>query len=345
LAFGESDPEFAMGTIYSFVVVNMALSIDFGLTDELKTALDAVRAEPAKYRALVVVVDKETLTTGSPLMAASANLDADFAQIRQALAGKEAAFVVLSLDNKVTLVTFTPESLKPKMRMIYAASSSHLRQVGKIVGDTHVPTIEEITPALFGHKEGDRVELRTEKESAAAKIGEMLAAEESTEDKRAHAMHGLNSTVSGDVAAAVTAVFKNENYAVVLNVAQGPSTTIILDKRIESKDAGRDLASCVPADEPRFIYSQWEDRHILVYVVPAECKPRVRMAYAASKSSLVSQLRATGCTIDRSLEFSTTEHLEAQIAEALAAPLPEDPQPAAPASKPAMKGPRMFMPE
>jgi hypothetical protein len=86
-----------------------------------------------------------------------------------------------------------------------------------------------------------------------------------------------------------------------------------------------------------------ESRHALVYLCPDSCKPKVRMTFAAAKPSLVSHIKSLGIAFS-SVEVSSKSDLLPRIEEAFADPVVET-RPAAPASRPMVKGPRMFMPE
>ena len=319
----------------------MALSVEFAISDPLNKALETLKGALDQYRALVVVVEKETLTTGGELMKSSENLDADFAQIRASLAITDAALVVVSLDGRLTLVTFTPQDIKPRQRMIYAASSSRLRDYGKIVGDTHISAVDELSPKLFGHKEADRVALRSDAEVQRDNIAEMQAKDLKEAPQRAHAMHSMSTSVSGNAMSSVKEVVDGKHCAAVLSMKDG---SIVLDSTVESAK-GVDTAS-VPADEPRFIFVRSDNRSVLAYVVPEGCKPKVRMQYATTKASLVSELKSAGVSIDKSVECDSVSALPQRIENAFAAPTEasEDSAAEAPAKKPFMKGPRMFMP-
>jgi hypothetical protein len=326
--------------VFLIAVGAMALSVEFAISDALKSALDTIRGDLSKYRGIVVVVDKETLTTGSELLTASENLDGDFAQMRVALKDKEAALIVVSIENRLTLVTFTPQEIKPRQRMIYAASSSRLRDFAKIVGDTHISAVDELSPKLYGHKEADRVALRTEAEVQKANIAEMQANELKDAAPRVHAMHSMSTNLSGDALSAVKAACNGEHQGAVLAMQSG---SIVLESVIKT-DAALETVS-IPADEPRFLFVRSDQRSVLAYVVPEGCKPKVRMQYATTKASLVAELKTAAITIDRSLESDTMEALKRKIAVAFEAPPEEEAvNPAeAPAKKAFMKGPKMFM--
>ena len=319
----------------------MALSVEFAIADDLSKSLDTLRQNLPKYRGVIVEVEKETLTAGSDLCEASENLEADFAQLRSALAGKEAALVVLSIDARLTLVTFTPESIKPRQRMIYAASSSRIRDHAKIIGDTHISAIEELSPKLFGHKETDRVVLRSDAEVQKDKIAEMQAKELKDGPQRAHAMHSMSTTVSGDALAAAKAVVASEISVAVLAMQTG---SIVLESKVPKSDSIDTVT--VPADEPRFLLVRSDDRVVLAYVVPEGCKPKIRMQYATTKASLVAELKNAGLSIDRSVECDSLVALPKKIEAAFTIVAADDDtaQPEAPAKKAFMKGPRMFMP-
>eukprot|EP00672_Neobodo_designis_P012094 CAMPEP_0174860524 /NCGR_PEP_ID=MMETSP1114-20130205/49392_1 /TAXON_ID=312471 /ORGANISM="Neobodo designis, Strain CCAP 1951/1" /LENGTH=322 /DNA_ID=CAMNT_0016095501 /DNA_START=30 /DNA_END=998 /DNA_ORIENTATION=- len=320
----------------------MALSVEFAIADGLNNALVELRTNLSKYRGIVVIVDKETLTSGSDLFVASENLDADFAQLRAGLAGKEAALIALSVDGRLTLVTFTPQDIKPRQRMIYAASSSRLRDHAKIVGDTHISAVDELTPKLFGHKESDRVALRSEAEVQKDKIAEMQAKDLKDGPQRAHAMHSMSTTLSGDALAATKAAIGGESTAAVLAIRDG---AIVVDGSV-AKDQPLESVE-VPADEPRFVVLRRDQRTVLAYIVPDGCKPKVRMQYATTKASLVSELKKNSIDVDRSVECDSAAALPRKIELTFTAPVEDggaDAEAEAPAKKAFMKGPRMFMP-
>jgi hypothetical protein len=329
------------------------LQVNFRLTEALKDAAAAFKAAEDQ-RALFVVVEDETLTVASPVTtAATANLGDDFAAIRAALAGfASGAFVVLRVPEKgITQISYTPETLKPKLRMLYAASSSHLRQEANmgIKGEAHVTSADEVTPAMYGHAESDRTELQTEKEKAKVEVAAQLAAEQQAAavgpKRPPMAMHGVSAPFAEDTTAAVKAFAAGESGPLLLTINAGKTSTVELHKALPAgADVGA-IAAAVPEDTPIFALVKWAgEKVVLVYVCPAGCKPKAKMVCAASKPSLRAQAEELGVKVDRNVELDTAEGLEAAVAEALkdSAELAVDDKPSAPKQS-ASKGPRMFM--
>jgi hypothetical protein len=335
------------------------MNIKLSVSAEVKATLDQVLADITKYRGFAVMVDKETVVLDGQALEASDNVEADFANIREALSDRKGAYYVLQFDGKLTLLTYVSDALPPRQKMLYASGSVGFREDCDLAGANKVNDVKDITPALFTERSHDRVELRSEKEVAQAKIAAMYQEDmRSGGGVRAHAMHGTGCEVSPDTLTNVQAVSKDELAAVVLQIE---NATVVVSKAVDKNGSLDDAAAALVADEPRFIYLAWLDegsekpRHLLLYVVPEGCKPRVRMMYAASKAALVQKFKSAEIPIDRNVELNATaaeplsngEGLKRAVSNSIATlvenpPVTEEPQP--PVERKMVKGPRMFMP-
>lgn len=318
----------------------MALSVEFGLTATLTAALDAMRDDPNKYRSVVVTFEGETLTAAGEPIAATADVAADLAQVRSTLSSIPAGFVVMALDGKLSLVTVSPEGVKPRMRMMLATASSKLRDDKKLAAGPFVDSVANITPELFGHKSQPDMRSAEEirKEDAKKQFEQEQAAQSAA--PRMHAMHGIAAQLTPDATAALKAVAAGERNTAVLAVEE---SAIALVGDVDHID------QLTVTDVPRFAYTRCQEKAVLLYAVPEGGKPKVKMQYSLTKQSLVGQLKTLGCTIDKSVETSVASGFADVIGDALNAHPTDagseaESKPEAPAQKSFMKGPRMFMP-
>lgn len=320
----------------------MALQVNFAISEALTKAIASMR-ETNEVRAVIAMIAKESVELVKSVLS-TPEIEDDFAQVRDAVSSLEAAFIIMKRDEKLTLLTFTPEGVKPRVRMMYAASSSHLRQEAKIVGDQHIATPSEIVPALFGMKANDRTVLETPKEAIQREIRAAQDKEVAEAPQRVIAMQPVSTALTAEALEAVKAI--GQGKAACSLAVDGSS--LVLTAAFETDVAPAAIVGTLPADAPSFLVIQWsEDKRILAYVCPEECKPKVRMHYAAAKPSLVAQLKSNNILITRSVETSSRDSLLQSIEDALSAPINEGPSKAveAPAPRTMMKGPRMFMPE
>lgn len=318
----------------------MALSVDFAIDEKLQQALTTMKGD-VKLRATIATIENERIQLFNEPLAATDNIADDLAEVRKAIAaGKiEACFVVVRVDDKTFgQVMLVPEGSKPKIRMIYASSAAHLRKDSglAISTDTHASSIDEITPKLFGRDDAEsKRELMSEQEKEKEAIEKMPVAPAPT------AMAGVACPLSEGATKAIAAFNEKKALAVTLTVTP---KNIELDQTIPAEGALEDVVKAVPENVPRFIVTRFEEKVFLAYVVPPTAKPKERMPYASTKASLLSQLAANDCKIEKKVEIDEAKEMLEAMKEALqACDLSDEPKPTAPKAPLGAKGPRMLI--
>ncbi|CUG91607.1 G-actin binding protein, putative [Bodo saltans] len=321
----------------------MSLTLAFPLGDSLRDALDKFKEPLAVIRAVIVGIDNETLVLHGAPIEATENLTSDLAAVRKIMPLDVPRFVMVKLEEKsFAEILYVPEGTKPKVKMLYAGSSAHLREQSRlaIATDTHVISVDEINPTLFGRDiEAERVELRTEKEKIKEEIAKMeIAPQRSAVELPAGTQQPLN-------AAAIDVVIAIKDKKLRAATFKLEGAEIVVDKTVDIAETSHESwISILPAEEPRFAVINFrEDAIILLYLCPDSCKPKVKMPYAASKGSFTRQLTHLEAKPKKSVETSSAKGVDAVIDEALDAPqLEDDAKPIAPKSI-MPKGPRMCM--
>jgi hypothetical protein len=318
----------------------MALSVDFAIDEKLQLALTAMKGD-AKIRSAIAVIESERIQLYKDTLAASANIADDMADVRKAISdGKiEACFVVVRVDEtSFGQIMLVPEGSKPKTRMIYASSSAHLRKESglAISTDTHASSVDEVTAKLFGHDTAEsKRELMNEKEKEQESIAKMPVAPAPT------AMAGVGCPLSEEATKAVADF--NDKKLMAITLAVNPKN-IDLDKTIPAEGKLADVVAAIPDNTPRFIVVWFQEKVFLAYIVPPTAKPKERMPYASTKASLLSQLDANKCKVEKRVEIDEAKEMEESMKEALeVCDLKDDVKPVAPKAPLGVKGPRMLM--
>lgn len=318
----------------------MALSVDFAIDEKLQQALTAMKGD-AKIRSAIAVIESERIQLYKDTLAATTNIADDMADVRKAIVdGKiEACFIVVRVDDKTFgQIMLVPEGSKPKTRMIYASSSAHLRKESglAISSDTHASSVEEITAKLFGHDDDEsKRELMSEKEKEQETIAKMPTAPAPT------AMAGVGCPLSEEATKAI-ADFNDKKFMAITLIVNPKN--IDLDKTIPVDAKLEDVVAAVPDNTPRFIVMMFQEKVFLAYVVPPTAKPKERMPYASTKASLLSQLDANKCKVEKRVEIDEAKEMGDAMKEALeVCDLKDDVKPVAPKAPVGAKGPRMLM--
>lgn len=293
-------------------------------------------------RALIVVIEGETIKLKHGPTAKTSDFGADLSEVRKLL--KEtasAAFIVLRVGEgkDYALVMFVPEDTKPKVKLMFASSALQFRNATHLglAGETHLETVDGLTPALFGHKtEEDRQEMMSEKEKIQQEMSKLEVAQTTG------AMPGLHSNFGESLSAAV----KDFNDEKILGfTAALDGAKVNLDATFPSDASLEAIAKGLPTDRPRYALLRAEEKSVLVYCCPSGSKIRERTPYAATLPDFVSQLKEMGVKVAARIEIDDTAEMEATIKERLA-PVTEEEKteakPAAPA-KVVGKGPRMLI--
>lgn len=324
----------------------MSITLTFPIAGPLREALDHMKDPLSTTRAVMVVVDNETLALHGNPVEATEELTHDLAKVRAQLNEQNAggcAFVIVKLEEKqFAQIMLIPEGTKPKVKMQYAGSSAHLREESRlaIATDTHVVKVDEILPTLFGRDiAAERQELRSDKEKIQVEIAAMEIA-----PQKPVGLPGVANPLDDDALVAVQDVKLKKLRAAIFTVhAKGVS----VDKTLPiASTATADWTSLLPAEEPRFVLLTWRDdaaSTVLVYVCPEGCKPRIKMPYASSKASFVAQINHQDVKLRKSIEVGSTDGIDSVIEEHLSGPqLEDDVKPIAPKSI-MPKGPRMLI--
>lgn len=325
-------------------LTKMSLTLAFPLADPLREALDKFKEPLATMRAVIVGIDNETLVLHGEPIEATENLTADLTAVRKVMPVDVPRFVMIKLEEKsFSEVMFVPEGTKPKVKMLYAGSSAHLREVSRLaIGtDIHVVSVDEINPTLFGRDiQAERAELRTEKEKIAQELATMeVAPQRSAIELPAGVQSPLNP-------AGIEAVLgiKDKKLRAATFKLDGGNTLLDKTAAYAEDDAAESWLKLLPEDEPRFAVINFKnDAIVLLYLCPDGCKPKVKMPYAATKASFVSQLTHLETKPKKSVETNSAKGADILIDEALnGAQLEDDAKPIAPKSV-MPKGPRMLI--
>lgn len=323
----------------------MALKVEFALDDALKEALAAIKTNEHQ-RAVVAVIKEEVIKLHGTATPLTANLANDLAALRKSIetGGVAACFVIIRLEGRgFSQVTLVPDTEKPAVKMVYASCASHLRSESHlaVAGETHITKLEELVASLFDVvAEEEKEKLMTNGEKVAKEIDKMIADDLKKEDagevKRAP-LAGVAMPFE-DAAEAATEKFADGGiFAIVYTVG---AKNLLVEKEFPLGATKADLIAALPAAEPRFVLVNWaEGRDVLVYICPGACKPKLKMGYSSSKSSLVAQLAHKDIQLIKSCELDNPAELEQHVNDALSATKLEDVEQIK--AKPAAKGFRL----
>ncbi|PWV16015.1 putative G-actin binding protein [Trypanosoma cruzi] len=303
------------------------LTVHFRLDSTLQEAFATFREANAPFRALLVTVEDEVMRLHGKMLESSANMDNDLAKVRENITTEklEAAFIIVKIsEGEFALVSFCLDSLKPRVRMLYASGAGHLADVSGLnyILKEHAMRVEEITPSLFSRENSaSRTELMTEKEKLYAAIEKMeIAPMQMT-------MPGVTMPITEEGVNLLKELCRGDLNALSFAV---DTDKIVVDKVLE---ASEDLLSSfslsefvetvkvlLPEDHPRFVLLRFPSNEtaniIMVYVSPSASKPRERMIYASSKSSFVLQAEQHGIIFLRRSEVGSVDELQEVVADA-----------------------------
>ncbi|PWV00406.1 putative G-actin binding protein [Trypanosoma cruzi] len=302
------------------------LTVHFRLDSTLQEAFATFREANAPFRALLVTVEDEVMRLHGKMLESSANMDNDLAKVRENITTEklEAAFIIVKIsEGEFALVSFCLDSLKPRVRMLYASGAGHLADVSGLnyILKEHAMRVEEITSSLFAKENSaSRTELMTEKEKLYAAIEKMEIA------PMQMAMPGVTMPITEEGVNLLKGLSRGDLNALSFAV---DTDKIIVDKVLEaSEDLLSSLSEFVeavkvllPEDHPRFVLLRFPSNEtaniIMVYVSPSASKPRERMAYASSKSSFVLQAEQHGINFLRRSEVGSVNELQEVVADTL----------------------------
>ncbi|EAN99934.1 G-actin binding protein, putative [Trypanosoma cruzi] len=300
------------------------LTVHFRLDSTLQEAFATFREANAPFRALLVTVEDEVMRLHGKMLESSANMDNDLAKVRENITTEklEAAFIIVKIsEGEFALVSFCLDSLKPRVRMLYASGAGHLADVSGLnyILKEHAMRVEEITSSLFAKENSaSRTELMTEKEKLYAAIEKMEIA------PMQMAMPGVTMPITEEGVNLLKGLSRGDLNALSFAV---DTDKIIVDKVLEaSEDLLSSLSEFVetvkvllPEDHPRFVLLRFPSNEtaniIMVYVSPSASKPRERMAYASSKSSFVLQAEQHGIIFLRRSEVGSVDELQEVVAD------------------------------
>ena len=306
--------------------------------------------------ALVAVVEDERIRMqGHAVPRSTGEEDAQWDGIRIACMRQEAAFVILkrSVQDDVRLVLLTPETCKPKTRMLVAATAGQLKErSGVKFGHEHqISHARELSPLLFAHF--DSAQLLTESERVHKEIAAVQARELEQAPQRVQQMMpmmmmgGGGGAAPDDAAVAALKLFADGDASAVVLAYEPPH---FVAAKVAAKGASEaDIVAAVPADAPRFVFLRWPgvaDQIFFVYVVPVACKPKDKAPYMGAKMPLLAAVEAKcgGLKPTKRIEVDDPALLGATIKSAMEGNEAFANMPVAPEQKVTMvKGARMLM--
>ncbi|RNF11195.1 G-actin binding protein [Trypanosoma rangeli] len=306
------------------------LSVKFQLDSALQEAFKSFREANTSLRALVVTLDDEVLRLHDKVDEATANMDDDLAKVRDIITAEklEAAFIIVKLsEGEFAQVFLCSDSIKPRVKMLYASGAAHLSDASGLMHlvKEHVNNVGDITLSLFKKEtSSDRMDLMTEKEKLYATIEKMEPAPMQV------AMPGVAMPITEEGVKLLKELNRGALNALSFVV---DAEKILVDKALEaSEDSSSSLSSLlravkslIPENHARFVVLRCSANEtakmLMVYISPPTCKPRVRMTYAASKSSFILQAEQHGVTFLRRLEVGSMSDLQDAVEDALNADL------------------------
>lgn len=308
------------------------LSLSLEISDDARDTLKQF-SENRSTRAVAIRMEGERLAClGAPIPSSDA-LAADLQALRSAIEahGATAAFAFVRVGEGVEQVTIVPDTEPPKVKMLFASSSAHVRKAltCSVRRDHHVTSIGAVEPSLFAAKSTTE-DVMTESEKANIAIAQMPVAPTGS------ALPGMGLALDGEAENALVKVKEGAIRAAAFAVEKGGASCVW-----STSDENPVEAICreVGDAQPRYILLAWEGRTLFIYLCPAACKPRERMAYSVSKVAFTAQISKAGVEIAKSIETDTTEGLAATITEALKGGIKMEA--VAPAASTMVKGPRM----
>ncbi|RNF01894.1 G-actin binding protein [Trypanosoma conorhini] len=306
------------------------LSVNFQRDSALQESFKSFCEANAPLRALVVTLDEEVMRLHGKVPASTANMEDDLAKVRDMIKADklEAAFIIVKLsEGEFAQVCFCSDSVKPKVKMLYASGAAHLLDASGLTHlvKEHVDDVADITPSLFKKEtSASRMELMTENEKFNAAIEKMEPAPVQV------AMPGVTMPLTEEGVKLLQELNRGALNALSFVV---DTEKITVDKTLEvSENSSLSLSAILkavkgllPEGQARFVVlrcpTNGTTKTVMVYVSPSTCKPRVRMTYAASKLSFISQAEQHGVTFSRRLELGNRNDLQEAVEDALSAEL------------------------
>lgn len=297
----------------------MSLAINFQIADEAAAAFTNLGTAETKLRAVIVALDDEKVVL-QKTVEATKDLDADCVNVGDACKlSRTSAGVIFFKTSPTDIyeIVLVPSDAKPKVRLSYASATSHLRTAVefKVIKECHIDKTSEIAASLF-HKvsQEDRESMMTDSERVNAETKRQIEEELKTAPV-AVALPGMVTPFTQEAKDALDQFKDGALDAVYLDmVPQGITVVQKLDKGVTIAEMAANLRSATPKFMVARFSPNSDDKIGLVYLCPPDVKPRVKIVYATSKSSVVKHIKGVFENL-QSFEVEQAATLDAKVAE------------------------------
>jgi len=292
------------------------------VSQEIKDAFVAVLEDTKVDYVKVQIVDEEFKITGTG--AATDSPTSDWEQVAKDISDEPVFYVKrATIPTKWIMIFFVPEVCKVKQKMVYASSSSSLKDglgSGHFVQDYHISTTEECTLKEYTNSIGevDQMDLLTMEEIMAKE-----AEEESQMSIGGTARHvgiqGIPVQISEAALAGLADINEGKITTCIFNL--NPETEVLEVAENGSGNLGVEaIASFYKADTPSYTVFAYAHEHegvsatknVFIYYCPDAAKPRLKMFYSSVKADIVTLCSTKGVSIDKQVEMSELQEVNAQ---------------------------------
>jgi len=231
------------------------------------------------------------------------NLASDFAAVESLASENQASYFLVKLRPKEwVLVTYVPDGVTVKDKMVYASAKGTLKDKfghSLIVEELHATSKDELS---YDHFQG------TQKPNDARSTFEierekMLEEEDKEREELVDKMakisprsfggyHSVSIPLTTEAKSALDRLKSGEINFVCLSVDEGQTSIISTDaKNVDNNK----MASEMHTSEPRFyLYTQSGKSTVFIYSCPTKSPPKLRMVYSTAKPGVVNQLNQHG---------------------------------------------------
>lgn len=272
---------------------------------ELQSAFQQLVSSPSQ-RALLVTIDKESLTPTHALPASSPDFFADLTALTEILSQSpsQAAYILLrrypNAPDGFIAVTFVPDSAPVRQKMLFASTRLALvRELGaeRFREQVFATTVAELSKEGWERHDasGALQAPLTEEEEVLKGVRDAEAEERGGTKGRPLATGGkLQIAISDEASGALEQLKNGEKGALVVLCVDVKSERVELSQSITC--TVQNLAEVVGEDGPRYAFYNYEAgdgemKLVFIFTCPNGAKVRERMVYASSKEGVVAAAR------------------------------------------------------
>jgi len=257
----------------------------------------------------------------------SGSTSSDFDFIGSVASEDEASYFLIKLKSKEwLLVTYVPDSVAVKDKMVYASAKGTLKDKfghAFVTDEFHATSKDEL---LYEHFKGtqkpsdarsafeiEREKVLEEEDEAREEIVQKMA-KVSTSGFGGY--HSVTIPLSTSAKSALDRLKSGEVNFVALAVDESQSSIICGDsKNVDVSNISREMHTA----EPRFyLYSSQSGKPIVfIYSCPGKAPPKLRMVYSTSKPNVINQITQYGLNLaTKKIEITEGEDLLDELKEA-----------------------------